>query len=120
MEHHFLIDVEAEYFEEILNDEGFPMEHSTFVLFTFKPVNVKKAEFLELSPSRAWFTFDIDNEPLNRDSLETDQKIFYDFAYRCDAPLFSKNQIYVGFDKNQDIEEVIQIFKETLSDYGFN
>lgn len=120
MEHHFLVEIEAEYFEEVLSDEGFPMEHNIFVLFTFKPVNLKKAEFLELSPSRAWFTFDVDNEPLTKDSLETDKKIFYDFAYRIDAPLFSKNQIYIGFDKNQDIEEVIQVFKETLSDYGFN
>lgn len=120
MEHHFLVEIEAEYFEEVQDDNGYPMEHSTFVLFTFKPVNIKKVEFLDLSLSRAWFTFEIDNEPLTKDSLETDKKIFYDFAYRCDAPLHSKNQIYIGFDMNQDIEEVIQIFKETLSDYGFN
>lgn len=120
MEHHFITEVEAEYFEEILSDEGFPMEHNTFVLFTFKPVSAKKASFLDLSLSRAWFTFEVDNEPLTKDSLEADKKIFYDFAYRCDAPLHSKNQIYIGFDMSQDIEEVIQVFKETLNDYGFN
>ena len=120
MEHMFSIEVQAEYLERMQDDNGSIMEHTTYMLFSFKPVSFKNAKFLALSSSKVWFTFEIDKEPLTENSAECELKIFNNFAERCNASLqVIKSRIYIGFDTNQDIQEIIHIFKEILNDFGY-
>lgn len=120
MEHMFSIEIQAEYLEEVQDDYGHLMEHTTYMLFSFKPVSFKNAKFLALSSSKVWFTFEIDKEPLSKDSAECELKIFDIFAQRCNASIqVFKNQIYIGFNTSQHIEEIVHVFKETLNDFGY-
>ena len=120
MEHMFSIQVQAEYLERMEDTEGFPMEHTTYMLFSFKPVSFKNAKFLALNSSKVWFTFEIDREPLTENSAECELKIFDNFAQRCNAQLQVINsRIYIGFSTSQYIEEITHVFQETLNDFGY-
>ena len=120
MEHMFSIEIQAEYLEEVQDDYGHPMEHITYMLFSFKPVSFKNAKFLALSSSQVWFTFEIDKEPLTEISAECELKIFDNFAQRCNASIqVIKSRIYIGFSTNQYIEEIVHVFRETLNDFGY-
>lgn len=121
MEHMFSIEIQAEYLERMQDDYGSIMEHTTYVLFSFKPLGTKNASFLNLNFSRIWFHLEVDRVPINKSSDKVEWEILNMLSRKCNAPLetVEKNNTYIGFDTNQDIKEIIQIFKEILNDFGY-
>lgn len=121
MEYYYVLEVQAEAVEELLNDDGelerVCMSTDTFVL---QPVSQNKAAFLDLLSNRFWFRLCINGLPIDTTSEYKEKQLLFHFSFNSLARVEEKNgDFYLGVLLEDEIETLIEALTHTLNDFGY-
>ena len=121
MEYYYVLEMQAEAVEELLNDDGelerVCMSTDTFVL---QPVSQNKAAFLDLLSNRFWFRLCINGLPINTTSEYKEKQLLFHFSFNATARVEEKNgDFYLGVLLEDKIEMLIEALTHTLNDFGY-
>ena len=121
MEYYYVLEVQAEAVEELLNDDGelerVCMSTDTFVL---QPVSQNKAAFLDLLSNRFWFRLCINGLPIDSTSEYREKQLLFHFSFNSSAKVEEKNgDFYLGVSLENEIGTLVEALTHTLNDFGY-
>ena len=121
MKYYYILEIEAEAVEELLNDDGelerVCMSTDTFVL---QPVSQNKAAFLDLLSNRFWFQLCINGLPVDTTSECKEKQLLFHLSFNSLARVEEKNNdYYLGIQLEDSIEQLINALTLTLNDFGY-
>ena len=121
MEYYYILEVQADAVEELLNDnDELEMVHTATDTFTLQPVSQDKAAWLNLFPDRAWFRLCINRLPIDTTSEYREKQLMYHFSFNSLARVEEKNNdYYLGIQLEDNIEQLINALTLTLNDFGY-
>ena len=121
MEYYYIIEVEAEMLEELLNDDNeCEMVHTATDVFTLQPVSQNKAAWLNLFPERDWFRLCINGLPIDTTSEYKEKQLLFHFSFNSMARVEEKNgDFYLGVLLEDKIEILVEALTHTLNDFGY-
>lgn len=121
MEYYYVLEMQAEAIEELLNDDGelerVCMSTDTFML---QPVSQSKAAFLDLLSNRFWFRLCINGLPIDTTSEYKEKQLLFHFSFNSCCRVEEKNgDFFLGVLLEDKIEMLIEALTHTLNDFGY-